>query len=121
MPGPFDPAAGSASAQDGAGGLVGCRSRGGDYGNDATVAISLKVSFHISFLSRGSTRETKKELYLGGIVGGRASKPAPGRKSSVAYALFQLHLHSVARLFSDRSTNLQLDGQHVPAVAHGHE
>ena len=103
VPGPFDAAAGSASGQDGAGGLVGCRSRGGVYGNEATVAIFSKV------------------LYLGGIVGGGASNPPPGRKSSVTYALFQLHLHSVARLFSDRSTNLELDGQHVPAVAHGHE
>src|SRR5271156_3977745 len=40
----------------GAGGLVGCRSRGGVYGNEAIVAIALKVSFHISLLPQGSTR-----------------------------------------------------------------
>src|SRR5271169_3609558 len=62
---PFDAAAGSASGQDGAGGLVGCRSCGGVYGIDAIVAIFFKVSFRISLLAQGSTRETKKQPYRG--------------------------------------------------------
>ena len=85
VPGPFDPAAGRLSGhirfaqckQAGAGGLVGYRSRGGVYRNEPIIAIFFKVSFPISLLARGSTRETKKRLYPGGIVGGGASKSPP--------------------------------------------
>ena len=37
---------------------------------EAIVAISLKVSFHISLLAQRTTRETKKQLYESTLEGG---------------------------------------------------
>jgi hypothetical protein len=36
---------------------------------EAIVAISLKVSFHISLLAQRTTRETKKQLYESTVEG----------------------------------------------------
>ena len=78
------------------------------------------VEIQVRMAMGGIRRDSKEQVYLSGFrvafATGRGS-----RKLLVGYALFQNYFHGFAYIFSDCAAYLYFNGQHVPAVAHGHE